>query len=404
MNVEKAAIKYLFESKSLEFFSALKQDYFQRPMAKTVFKALRSYIGTYHKIPDVKVFTSALMAKLPEDKQEIYSSFLEGVMEEEVEATPEELLDLLKEHYIVSVLDNNIEALVLASKDKNVEAIKKLVNKIEADITVTEKLPEDIRSLEYTPSKIKLIDPFMPTMKKHGLRFGGLTLIAGGSGGGKSIFLLQQLMFSYENGADVCLLNLELGLDETIARMYSIATGEEFASIYGNTDPKVVEKVDKWRREYFDRDNQFYIKNSSFDTQEIETIIRAMEKKGVHIFGVDYLNLVELSTDEDWKGLSRMVKALHRLSQELSLVILTPTQVNITDTKEKDGELKVTTRGSRELEFSATVFLFIYQTKEEYATNTARIFTIKARNAQKKTYIVETDFKHMRFIDTGMVL
>jgi hypothetical protein len=92
------------------------------------------------------------------------------------------------------------------------------------------------------------------------------------------------------------------------------------------------------------------------------------------------------------------------LTQELACVILTPTQVNIQDTKEKDGELKVTTRGSRELEFSATVFLFIYQSKEEYEEGMARIFTIKARNASKKTYVVKTNFAIMAFEDTGMVL
>jgi replicative DNA helicase len=404
MSTEKAALKHLFDSKSLEFFSQLRAEYFTRPMTNRIFKALRSYVNTFHKIPEVSIFKSKLESKLPDDKKDIYLGFIDGIDSMEVEASPEELIDALRDNYVIDVLDKNIEGLVLAAQSRNIDVVKHLINKISADIVTTEKLPEDIASLEYTPSNIKLIDPFLPTMSKYGLKFGGLTLIGGGSGGGKSIFLLQQLMHSYEEGENVCLLNLELSLDDTLSRMYSIANNVAFSSVYGNTDPKIIAEIEKWRKDYFSRDNKFYIKNTSFDTSEIETIIRAMQKKEVHVFGVDYLNLVEIDTEEDWKGLSRMVKTLHRISQELSLVIITPTQVNLVDVKEKDGHLKVTTRGSRELEFSATVFLFIYQTKEEYDANTARIFTIKARNADKKTYVVETDFTHMKFKDTGMVL
>ena len=50
------------------------------------------------------------------------------------------------------------------------------------------------------------------------------------------------------------------------------------------------------------------------------------------------------------------------------------------------------------------LFLFIYQSKEEYKENAARLFTIKARNARKYTYVLQTEFDKMRFLDTGIVL
>gem|GEM_PF-4368063 len=74
------------------------------------------------------------------------------------------------------------------------------------------------------------------------------------------------------------------------------------------------------------------------------------------------------------------------------------------DVKEKDGELKIHVRGSKELENSSSVFLFIYQTREEYESKTARVFTLKARNAKKATYMVQTEFGKMKFVDTGVVL
>lgn len=404
MNIEKAVLKHIFESKSLEFYSQIKPEYFQKPVTKTIFKALRSYINTFHKIPDIELFKTKLEAALPIGKRSAYIGFLDGLELEQYSGTPDELLHTMKEHYVVSTIDDHIEELVETAQNRDVEKLRGLIHQIDSLITTSEKLPEDMADVSYSPSTIKLVDPFLPTMQRYNLKLGGLTIVGGGSGSGKSIFTLQQLMHSYKNGANVCLLNLELGLDETIARMYSMDTGENFTSIYGNTDPATIKKVEEWKSEFFNRENKFYIKNTSYDNKEIETIIRAMVKRGVHEFAIDYLNLVEINTEEEWRGLSKLVKNLHRLTQELACIILTPTQVNIQDTKEKDGELKVTTRGSRELEFSATVFLFIYQSREEYEEGMARIFTIKARNASKKTYVVKTNFAIMAFEDTGMVL
>jgi archaellum biogenesis ATPase FlaH len=404
MRAEKLALRHLFETKSVEFLSQLRDEYFIHPMPKTIFKGIRSYVSAFHKIPDKEVFKSKLATKLPESKVDIYLNFIDGLdlLEEEVSA--QEILQLLKDQYTVEIMDKNIEALVLASQSKNIDAIKSLVHKISNDISVTEKLPEDISSLEYVPSKIKLIDSFLETQRRENLKLGGLVLIGGGSGTGKSAYGLNQLLYSYKQGHDVCLINMELGLDETLARMYCIETGDSFTSVYGNTDPAVVEKINNWKKDFFSRPNKFYIKNSSFDQIELTNIVTAMAKKGVGVFLIDYVNLVEIHTEEEWRGLTKLIKGLHRLTQELSCVIITPTQVNMTDTKEKDGQLKITTRGSKELEFSASVFLFIYQTPEEYENSVARVFTIKSRNSAKKTYVIETDYDKMRVLDTGMTL
>jgi len=79
-------------------------------------------------------------------------------------------------------------------------------------------------------------------------------------------------------------------------------------------------------------------------------------------------------------------------------------QINQSDTKIEGEEFKVTVRGSKELENSATVFVYLFQSQEEYKEKTARIFTIKARNAERNTYVVTTDFAKMRIEDTGVVL
>jgi len=403
MNIEKVALKELFETKSLDLLSKIKKDYFVRPVPKVIFSALQSYVNTFHKIPDLGIFIAKLKAKLPEGKQEIYTGYLESLKDISERTPHNELIAALEDNHVVTLVDKNIEALVMAGQIRDVNAIKTIVAKLSENLTSSEKIPEDMQEITYTPANIKLIDPFLPTMRKH-MKLGGLVIIGGASGAGKSNLGLNQILYSYDQGHNVCLLNLELGRDETISRMYSIANLEPFSSVYGNKDPVVVDKINKWRKSYFDRDNRFYIQTTGYDDIEIENIIKSMAAKGVTVFLIDYLNLVEVSSEEEWRGLTKLIKKLHRLTQELGIVIMTPTQVNMSDTKEEDGELKVTTRGSKELEFSATVFLFIYQTQEEKEEHTARIFTLKARNAEKKTYIVEPRFRTMSYLDTGMVL
>ena len=235
------------------------------------------------------------------------------------------------------------------------------------------------------------------------MRRKGNILVTGNSG--KSVLALQQLLYSYEQGLNCCLLNLELGYDETVARAYSTITNKPFGDIFGNPSPKVGKDIEDWKNSYFNRKNRFFINNVNYNTEEIVHTIEAMHKIGVTVFVLDYIQLVDYTNKaEEWKMIRDLVRTLHRLTQELGVTIITPVQINLADVKEKEGILKITVRGSKELEYSSTVFLFIYQTKEEYKEDMGRIFTIKARNAKKGTYVMQTKFDTMKFEDTGVVL
>ncbi len=407
LKTEKAILKYAFETKDLVFLYKLKPKFFKNPVAKTVLKALQSYVNTFNTIPSYELFNEKLKTKLPDEKAEAYTGFVEGLSLLEIDASGEELYDLIVQEYKITVIDEHIEDIVETAKEKDLDSLQQLINQLQGQLVINDKLPEDIVDTEYTPAKIRLISPFMPTMQQQNLMFAGVTLVGGSTGGGKSLFTMNQLLYSYDKeGYNVCLLNLELGFDETLARMYSYITKTPFNEVYGNTDDGMVEKINQWKKEFFGREkNKFYIKNTRLSISDITAIIKAMHKQGVTVFGLDYIQIVDADTNiEEWKQLRDLVRELHRLAQELGIVIITPVQVNMHDVKEKDGELKIHVRGSKELENSSSVFLFIYQTKEEFEDNVARVFTLKARNAKKNTYMVQTEFDKMTFVDTGIIL
>ena len=217
---------------------------------------------------------------------------------------------------------------------------------------------------------------------------------------GKSLFSLQQALYSYkETGVKVGVLSLELPLSQLKARMYSIVNDIPY---YEAIKPENKEKILQWQREYFEP-NSFFIKAIRYNVEEIRKAIDYMLKKGVKLIIIDYLNLVEADNyKEEWKQLADLAKDLHAKSVEHNIVILTPTQVNLSESKK--GEVEATTRGSRELEFSSSLFLLIHQNKEEYKEKVARIIIKKARNAKRLTLMVRTEFEKMKFVDTSIIV
>jgi len=408
MNFEKMTLVRLMRHKDVKLLTALDQKMFNRPSNKVLFKAIKSYYHKHGRIPDVDTLSEAIKVQLPADKAETYIGLLEGF-----EAFDGEILESneirknLQEAYVIKTVETNLEKLVEASKERDIANVRLILNTLQSATLSNNKTPENMLVVDYEPSKIRIIDACMASMRDNGLKMGGLVLVGAGSGAGKSVFTLQQLMYSFSVDDISCaLLNMELSVDESIARMYSHATGEDFANVYGNTDPQVVAKVNNWKQRYFAKENaEFRIKSIRYSMQEIEQTIRQQAAEGIILFGVDYLQIADFdSGGEEWQQLRDLVRMLHQLTQELQIVIVSPVQINFSDTQVKDNEIKVTVRGSKELEFSSSVFLFIYQSPEEYKEDIARIFTIKARNARKNTYMVSTDFKHMVFSDTGVVM
>ena len=406
MNYDKIALKRVLNTKKLDLLSKIKPEYIKYGVARFMLKALKTYVRKYGVIPDLEVFIAELKKALPEDKQEIYIGYLEGLENVKGEITDDALIDALKSQYTLMITDENIEALVEASSAKDVDTVRQIISQLSATLNTHEKLPDNIVDVDYQPSKIRTIRPFIKSMEQRGVYLGGLSIIGAPTGGGKSVFLANQLLYSYKvEKLSVCLLNLELGSDESIARLYCAANNIEFSSIYGNTDPEVISKVNKWREEYFSEEQLFTLKNVRYDTDEIEEVIRQQAAMGITVFFIDYLSLVDAPNNKkEWETLRDLVRNLHSLTLELGIVIISPVQINIDEIAEGDGDVKVRVRGSRELENSSTLFLIIYQNIEERKNNVARLFTVKARNAGKFTYVLQTDFSKMRFTDTGIIL
>ncbi len=406
MNYDKLTIKKLFNTRDTSLLAKVKPEMFKYNMAKSTVKLLKNYVQKFGVVPTIETFEALLHENMDKEKADIFSNYLKGLQNIEAEATETELLEGLKAQYILTKVDSSIEELVTASSDRNIDTVKELIKELSSTLNTHEKSPEDISELDFVAENIRTINPFLPSMRQVGIKLAGLNLIGARTGGFKSTFTLTQAMYSYKvEKLNVCYLNLELSFNDTIIRAYCTDTGTSMSDVYGVTDKKTEERINAWKNNYFNQDNRFTIKNTNFDEQEISEIILVEASKGTTVFFIDYLTLVE-STDnrEDWKVLTKLVRHLHALTQKLGIVIITPVQVNVEDAKEVEGEIRVSTRGSKELENSATNFFFLYQNSEEFKENVVRLFSIKTRNGAKKTYVLNVDGAKQQLEDTGIIL
>lgn len=256
---------------------------------------------------------------------------------------------------------------------------------------ITKIVPEDGREYCFTvPSSYWV------------MRRNGYIVVTGNCG--KSVLALQQALHSYKEGNDILFLNLELSKTEMLSRALSCSYDIPISDIYKNLSEEEVKKYSKLKDELFSLPNKFKMVNKNMQADEIISMIKAEAKTGLDVVVIDYLQLVDKPQGygEQWQFLTVFVKQLHQLSLELGITIISPIQVN--EVNFKNDNIHITTRGSRELEFSSSLWVHIHQDDSEAKDNMCRLFTIKARHAQKATYILETQFNKMKFKSTGLQL
>ena len=399
MNYQKIAIKKLIENKSFFLLTKLTTNNFIKTN-KTIFKMIEAFYDKYNKLPDKDVLISYAKTNFKQEKAEIIEATLNSLNKIKENLEEKELISELKKETIVRQLDNVAENFVDALQEKNVNKILTITEQVQQNLVkIDNKLPEDITQVEYKKIGLTTIPCFLPTFQKEGIDLAGLTIVGAKSGQGKSVFALQQALYTYKQGYKVGMLSLELPASMLLTRLYSMDTNTPYNETLHKTDKETIEQ---WKKETF-KPQRFFIKDVRYNIIEIKKAIQYLIKQGVSLIVIDYLNLLETNSSiEEWKQMANLVKDLHAISIENNIVILSPTQLNLSN--DKKGNIDVTTRGSKELIFSSSLFLFIYQSKEEFKENVARIIVEKARSAKKLTLMAKTDFEHMKFIDLGITV
>jgi hypothetical protein len=152
-----------------------------------------------------------------------------------------------------------------------------------------------------------------------------------------------------------------------------------------------------------DRENVFRITTTHLDSDELMGIMTVERQlHGVNAIFLDYIGLVsppKTERGESWASTANLAKNLHRFSVKNEVVIVTAAQVSETK-KSKDGlSIEVTSRGSAEIKFSSSQFLYI-----EIDNGSAILYMVKNRLNALKHVMAEPNFATMKFTDQDIIL
>lgn len=154
----------------------------------------------------------------------------------------------------------------------------------------------------------------------RGIKLGSLTILAGATGMGKSLFALNLLLKLQANGIKTCYFDLENGEETSKKRLLKIKHGLSDAH-FENAKNKA--QVGKWLEDigvdYFSHEDIDGDRN-----EMLRTLVRGGSADKVKVFLVDPLQALETSdgkTDELAEQ-GKIVRALKELAQKLDVAII----------------------------------------------------------------------------------
>lgn len=406
-NFEAMAIKALMAGKS-EIIPDLSHEYFTDKYVR-IYTLCLEFFEDNKKLPSYSELSAIIDAKAPVAVKGAYQAILKNIDSIPENAEPQVILSELRNLTTLRKVDEDIEALTMAAKDKDITQVQLLLNKLHSKVNLRGIVVSDMADAKNSNDSHTMVRSFLDKESEDTFLGGGcsgLSIISAVSGGGKSVALLKAAINNYRDGKNVLLATLELPKAVMYQRLISNISGVEFGRIVKKlVTPEEQALMDKAHDEFFNPANPNYFKivdDSINDAELINLIAVEAQLNGLDVVILDYIQLVELGGNGDeWRGLSSLAKKLHKLTRTHGVTIITASQVNV------EGKIKgtilpnITTRGSRELEFSSTQFVHLDLEPE---TNGLVMYTKKNRLAECRHVVLEKDFAHMDIRSTGMAL
>jgi replicative DNA helicase len=403
INFELLALAKLLRERDQTLFLELDQELFTNHY-QSIFKLVLKTFSDSHQIPDIKILEATINSKAPPAIRPVLNSILTALNDVDLLGVSTEMVSTgLRDKRLLTVVDTNIQELNTLALHKDTDGVRRVLNQIVEEVNLDSVKPTDFFTAMDAPDRSKIITSGIESLDEYITGYAGLTIISGGSGSGKSIWLLQSAIGQYLAGMNVLFVSLELSPQVLGNRLKSFITGIPFKKINTNdlTDEERTQ-IAEAMKEFKNRENVFRIVSDPLDTNELLNLIK-VEKAlyDVDVVYLDYLNLVGTprNVSSGWSNLAETAKELHRLSMSIGVVTVSASQINIEKAPKPGAFPVLSTRGSRELEFSATLWLFLYapEVDDDSSADGLVVYVVKNRNNEQRKILFEKKFSVMRF-------
>jgi len=378
-------------------------------------------------------------------------------------------VDSLKKNKIYNDALDTIERFSnTIEKDKIVDQINDLQNELsrigsssnkKVDYyNLSENVNDQIRSFHCSTETNKGIPTPIEALNNAigGLKPAQLNIIAGVSGSGKSIFLLNFSEYAYRLGYNVAYFTIEMSYQDCLNRYHSLITQfpansilhstlsdedkrlfyhklydyhiidkgskkklneifkkdltelgisptEEEIKIYGNEAKKYsINRLFEHVKDLTFRPNKFFIIDAMFglSAYHLKSHINNLSRKGnVDLIVVDYLNLMNsgLRGLQDWEDAKHVSRALKTIAREFNLPVLTAVQLNNATKGEKITQNDV--RYSKAINENADNVIAFKRNDKDELLNIIRLELIKHRHGKSEIITVKEDFNRISIQD-----
>lgn len=253
----------------------------------------------------------------------------------------------------------------------------------------------------------------------NGLSPSDMLLVAGETGAGKSLFLInlaiQMWMQSntiysneFSKGYNIQYFSLEMPFDQCFRRAFSrLGTlptyGLRDAQI---SEPDMLKRMSKAANFIKNFPNQFEIVDiprgvtiDDIEDRYLDAVARGVKPD---VVVVDYLGLMQdpKSQGDDWLKLGNIAGHLHEFARTYNVVLLSAVQLNRSQGKKTEETIGLHRIGRSSLIMHhATIGIQIETRKEEESMPDMRYHIIKNRNGERGAHNIKRDFRTATLID-----
>jgi len=366
-----------------------------------IFNILQHSFLETHKIPSFESLEAGVRTKAPKDVLPIVQGILKSIQMAQVsEIGSEEIVSGLKDQQLLLVVDNSIGELVATAQKKDITKLRSVLNEIVSEIAGNRIIPLDFEDAMNAPDNTRVLTTGIPDLDEIMSGVHGLSIIAAGSGAGKSVLLLQLAIEQFIAGYNILFVSLELSAKVLGQRMQSYISGIAFSKIIkGDLTEEEAKIIKECMKTFFARDNTFKVVTSPMDSLELKNLIATQKALfSTDAVFLDYINLIDTSSGgaAAWMGLQTLARELHKMTIERGMTIVTAAQVNIEKASKAGQPPVISTRGSSELFFSASLVIFLEATGDGEAEDGIFMWILKNRLGPTTSILFEKQFSQMR--------
>jgi replicative DNA helicase len=242
---------------------------------------------------------------------------------------------------------------------------------------------------DYIPTGFKTWDSV-----NGGVPLGSLFVIAGTTGGGKSVLASVQLLVNMSSYAPVCLVPLEMTAKEMAQRITANQTGIGITKIINKkltpSEVKIAfQKMKALDKRISDQDSRYALFSPDRD-MEIEEILYSLKPFGYKVILIDYISLLKgVDGDDAWQALGAVARTCKLWADHNKCIIILLAQLS--------DEGKV--RYSRAVGEHASLQWTFVVTDSNRESGEIEIKQPKARNLNPFPFSLGVDYATMRVYD-----